>query len=676
MNQVVETIRSNCPRDCYDGCGIIVNKVDNKIQQVLGDPDHPVSRGRLCSKCALAYNGVWLDEKARLLYPMKRVGAKGEGKFERIEWQEALDTVSTRLKSIVDDVGPQAILNTHYSGTLSLIALEFPMRFFNRLGCTDVSGDTICNAAGHAAWGLLYGESYVGFDTRTAKDSACILVWGANPSHSAPHAHKHWLPESPAKVIVVDPIRTETAKQADLHLQPRPGTDAALAYSLLHILRREGKFDDDFIDAHTIGAEEIAGLIDSATPEWGEEHTGVPVGQIEAAAQIYGAGPALMWAGQGLQRQAMGGNIMRAIGLLPAMTGNVGKPGSGFCYLNMTPAVAGIDFGALECSKLGSGESNSISHMDFADALSEEGKYQALFSWNTNPVASVPNHKQFCKAMQREDLFTVAIECFHTDTVDYADIVLPAASFLEFDDLTFSYFHMLMGVQAKAQDAMGESLPNQEIFRRLSRAMGFEEKELYESDESLIADMMNQMGLGFDFNEFKRKGHIAIGDEAIIFYDDLKFPTPSGKIEIASEQAEKQGLPRTPQASADERSAPGMLRLLTPASLWRMNDSYANDAGIMKRSGPASVTLHPDDAKRFGIQENDKVRLHNDSGEVELIAVIDDITLSGVALSYKGRWPKLDSDNHMNALHKAEKSDMGESTSVHSTEVYVSISES
>jgi anaerobic selenocysteine-containing dehydrogenase len=671
MSESKEVIRSNCPRDCYDGCGIIINKVNGNIQQVLGDPDHPVSRGRLCSKCALVYNGVWRDENARLLFPMKRVGAKGEGKFERIDWQEAIDTIATRLRSIVDEQDAQSILNTHYSGTLSLIALEFPMRFFNRLGSTDVRGDTICNAAGHAAWGLLYGESNIGFDPRTAKDSNCILVWGANPSHSAPHAHKHWLPESPAKVVVIDPLRTETAKQADLHLHLRPGTDAALAYSLLHVLKREGMFDEAFIEANTTGVEEIDSFIEAATPQWGEKITGVSADYIEQAARMYGAGPSLLWAGQGLQRQTTGGNIMRAAGLLPALTGNVGKPGTGFYYLNMTPGVAGIDFEALEGSGLAQNEAHSISHMDFADELSEVGKYRALFSWNTNPVASVPNYKQFCKAMQREDLFTVAIDCFHTDTVDYADIVLPAASFLEFDDLTFSYFHMLMGVQAKAQEPMGESLPNQEIFRRLSKVMSFEEEELYESDETLIAKMMQQMGLEFDFNEFKQKGHISIGDEAIIFFDDLKFPTPGGKIEIASAQAEEQGLPRVPQPWADEPSEPGTLRLLTPASNWRMNDSYANDPEIIKRSGPASVTLHPDDAKRFNILENDKVRLYNESGEVELLAHIDDMTLKGVALSYKGRWPKLDDGNHMNVLHKATKTDMGESTSVHSTEIQI-----
>ena len=238
--------------------------------------------------------------------------------------------------------------------------------------------------------------------------------------------------------------------------------------------------------------------------------------------------------------------------------------------------------------------------------------------------------------------------------------------------LTFSYFHMLMGVQAKAQEAMGESLPNQEIFRRLSKAMGFEEEALFESDETLINAMMSQMDLDFDFDEFKRKGHITVGDEPVIFYEDLKFPTDSGRIEIASAKAEEQGLPRVPQPWADEPTGNGKLRLLTPASNWRMNDSYANDPALIKRAGPASVTLHPADAANLGISDGDRVRLHNEMGEVELQACIENLTPVGVALSYKGRWPKLDDNNHMNAIHKAVKTDMGESTSVHSTEVSIS----
>jgi len=420
MPGINEVVRSNCPRDCYDGCGILINMEGGKIKQVLGDPDHPVSRGRLCSKCALSYNGVWQDENERLLYPMKRTGAKGAGEFERISWDVAMDIIATKLKADISNDGPQSIINTHYSGTLSLIASEFPMRFFHRLGASEVMPDTICNAAGHAAWELLYGDSNTGFDPRTAQDTNCILVWGANPSHSAPHAHKHWLPESPGKIIVVDPVLTETARQADLHLQPYPGSDAALAFSILYVLQNDDRFDQEFIANYTIGFGDLLPLIESCDPDWGEQQTGVPAKMIEQAAQWYGVGPSLLWAGQGLQRQSMGGNIMRAVGLLPAVTGNVGKPGAGFYYLNSTPDIAGIDYEKLEGSKLSQNDHLSISHMDFSEQLATD-KFKSLLVWNTNPAASAPNQKQLHDALRREDLFTVVIDCFQTDTADYAD---------------------------------------------------------------------------------------------------------------------------------------------------------------------------------------------------------------------------------------------------------------
>jgi len=673
MPGINEVVRSNCPRDCYDGCGILINKEDGKIKQVLGDPDHPVSRGRLCSKCALSYNGVWQDENERLLYPMKRTGAKGAGEFERISWDVAMDIIASKLKADISTDGPQSIIHTHYSGTLSLIALAFPMRFFNRLGASEVSPDTICNAAGHAAWDLLYGDSNTGFDPRTAQDTNCILVWGANPSHSAPHAHKHWLPESPGKIIVVDPVLTETARQADMHLQPYPGSDAALAFSILHVLQNDDRFDQEFIANHTIGFDDLLPLIESCDPDWGEQQTGVPAKMIEQAAQWYGVGPSLLWAGQGLQRQSMGGNIMRAVGLLPAVTGNVGKPGAGFYYLNSTADIAGIDYEKLEGAKLSQNDHLSISHMDFSEQLATD-KFKSLLVWNTNPAASAPNQNQLHDALRREDLFTVVIDCFQTDTADYADIVLPAASFLEFDDLTCSYFHLNMGAQVKAIEPLGESLPNQEIFRRMAKAMDYEDAELFEPDDQLIQEMLSEMNIDINFEQLKKKGWFSLGEEAIIFYDDLEFATPSGKIEIASDRAVESGLPRLPLPLADEKSKDGKLRLITPASIWRMNDSYSNDPEIIKRSCDASVTLHPDDADRLNISDGDQVTLSNEAGKIQLIANIDRLTPSGVALSYKGRWPKLEAAKcNVNSIHIAKKTDMGESTSVHSTEITVAI---
>lgn len=669
-----ERIRTNCPRDCYDGCGIVVEVREDGRNRVLGDPDHPVSRGKLCSKCAVAYNGVWQDPQARLTRPLRRTGRRGSGEFEPISWDEALGEVAAKMNAASEARGAASIVHTHYSGTLSLMGFLFPNRLFAHLGASEVDPDSICNAAGHVAWHLLFGNSIMGFDPRTARDARCILVWGANPSHSAPHAHEHWLAEAPGKVVVVDPIRTETAEAADLHLQPRPGTDAALAFSLLHCLRRDGRFDEAYIEAHTLGYGEIEADIERATPAWGEAQTGVPAADIERAAAIYGEGPSLLWCGQGLQRQATGGNVMRAAGLLPALTGNVGKPGAGFCYLNVTPVFAGVDLDWLGGAPIATEGGAKVSHMDLAERLMNPDEFSVFFSWNTNPLASAPDQTKLRRAMSREDLFTVVSDVFMTDTALYADIVLPAASFLEYDDITFSYFHIHMGAQAKTAEPMGESLPNAEIFRRLAKAMGLTEPALFESDESLIAAMMAQMNPGFDFAELKRRGYFALSEEPMQFWADQTFDTPSGRIEIASAEAEEMGLPRTPQPWADAPSADGLLRLLSPASKWRMNDSYANDPHIQERSGTAAAHLNPGDADRLGIDDGAQVLLSNASGEIRLTARLDSAVAPGTVVSYKGRWPRMEeSAANVNFVHTARKADMGESTSVHSTEVNIAL---
>ncbi|MGR8920563.1 MAG: molybdopterin-containing oxidoreductase family protein [Gammaproteobacteria bacterium] len=666
-----DVIRTNCPRDCYDGCGILVERRDGGRLRVLGDPEHPVSRGKLCSKCAVAYNGVWQDPDARLTTPLKRTGPRGSGQFEACSWDDALALVAQKMQAAIDSDGAASILHTHYSGTLSLIGYLFPNRLFNYLGASEVDPDTICNAAGHVAWHLMFGNSIMGFDPRTAKDAACILVWGANPSHSAPHAHEHWLPESPGAVVVVDPVRTETAAAADLHLQPRPGTDAALAFSLLHCLRAAGRFDDDFIDAHTTGFDEIAADIDRATPAWGEAQTGVPAADIERAAALYGAGPALLWCGQGLQRQATGGNVMRAVGLLPTLTGNVGKPGAGFCYLNVTPVFAGIDLDWLGGAAIAREGGKTVGHMELAERL-EGDEFRVFFSWNTNPLASAPAQARLRAALDRDGLFTVVSDVFMTDTARHADVVLPAASFLEYDDITFSYFHLHMGAQARAAAPPGEALPNAEIFRRLAAAMGLEEPALFEPDEALIETMMQQMDLGFDFSELKRRGFVPLGGQPAAWWAEREFDTPSGRIEIASAEAAEMGLPRTPQPWADAPPADGELRLLSPASKWRLNDSYANDPHIIERAGRPALHLNPGDAARLGVREGDAVRVSNEIGSIGLTARLDAAILPGTAVSYKGRWPALEDDGfNVNALHVARAADMGGSTAVHSTVVRV-----
>ncbi|MGP0056529.1 MAG: molybdopterin-dependent oxidoreductase [Steroidobacteraceae bacterium] len=667
-----EVLTTVCPRDCYDSCGITVIRRDGVVTAVRGNPQHPVSRGTLCGKCSTAYNREWRDPARRLTEPLRRVGTKGHGGFEAVPWETAIGEIAARLTSIVESHGAGKILNAHYTGTISLLAGMAPMRFFNRLGATEVTPDTICNMAGHVALRYAYGTSVDGFDPRTAQDAACIVVWGANPHASAPHAHEHWLPEAPGKVIVVDPIRTPTAAQADMHLQPFPGSDAALAFAMLHVIHREGLVDGEFIAAHVLGWEEIEPTIAACDLAHLSALTGVPVALIEQAAHLYGEGPSLLWLGQGLQRQATGGNVMRACAMLPAVTGNLCKPGAGILYLNGNLRQRHIDEEYLTGAHLATGEAASVSHMDFAEYLEDPARARALFVWNMNPLASCPQQARLRRALEREDLFTIALDLFPTDTTALADYVLPAASFLEFDDLIASYFHLTLSAQVKVMQPCGNALPNQEIFRRLARAMNLSEPALHESDAEMLTSLLASSGLSYDFASLKAKGTIWIPEETMVQFADRLFDTPSGRIEIASARAEADGLPRLAQCTCEPRPAAGLLRLLTPAHAWLLNTSFGNVSRIRARLGPASIALHPADAAERQLADGDIALVHNRSGRLELKVTIADQMPRGVALAHKGRWLATDPGHaNVNALNPGTKSDMGESSSVHSIQIMV-----
>ncbi|WP_119389256.1 molybdopterin-containing oxidoreductase family protein [Taklimakanibacter lacteus] len=667
-----QIIKTTCPRDCYDACGITVTKRNGVIANVLGDPDHAITRGALCGKCAIAYNGAWRDPALRLTTPLKRVGAKGKGEFTAVTWDEALGEIAAKLGRLIGTGKSRSILHTHYTGTVSLIGGTFPIRLFNRIGATEVDPDTVCNKAGHAALELVFGSSAEGFDPRSAKDANCIIVWGANPSHSAPHQDKHWLKDARAagaKIIVVDPIAHDTAKAADIHLKLRPGSDAALAFALLHVVRARGLADEAFLTRHVLGSEELIPAIEAMTPARAAELCGVPATLIEEAAMAYAAGPSLLWLGQGVQRQPQGGNVFRAIAALIAFTGNLGKKGAGFCYLNGAQ-LRGIDPASLTAPELARDGTGSISHMDLAAALEDPDKSLAFINWNNNPAASSPEQKRLRRALTRDDLFHVAIDLFHTDTTNYADIVLPAASFLEFDDLVLSYFDLTVSAQVKAADPPGEALPNQEIFRQLARAMGCDDPLLFERDDDLIARLLAQTPYRGNFADLAKLGTVTVFPEPRIQFADLAFATPSGRIELASARAEQQGLPRLPLPHADAPPEHGRLRILSPASLWLMNSSYGNDKVIRRRLGPPTLTLHPDDAAQAGFAAGDPVRIANETGELTLAIAISDTAQPGMGIVHKGRWPGSSlGDANVNALVSGRKSDMAESTAVHGTEV-------
>ncbi len=660
------TLLTTCPRDCYDACGIeVAIREDGTIRHVRGDRNHPVSRGRLCAKCTAAYNGVFLDPRARLTTPL--IGGRAA------TWDEALREVADRLTDITadPDAGPGTILNAHYTGTDAVLGYGFGQRFMRTLGAREVDPDTICNKAGHVALEYLYGTSEDGFDPRTARDAACIMVWGANPSTSAPHQHEHWLSEAPGAVVVVDPIRTETARTADLHLQPFPGSDAALAFALAHVITRDGLNDLELLAHHAVGWAELEPVVQETTPDWGERITGVPAPDIERAAHVYGEGPSLLWLGQGFQRQPRGGNAIRAAAQLAAISGNLGRPGTGVLYLNGSDSRR-IDFDYVTDGGLPDNTPAPISHMELAEWLEDPGRSGALIAWNINIAASNPHQARLRRALARDDLFTVAIDLFATDTTDLADVVLPAASFLESDDLVTSYFDITLSAQVKAAEPPGDALPNTEIFRRLASAMGMTEPALQESDREVIDRLLQRTGLNLTFEELARHGTVHVTAEPKTQFEHLRFPTPSGRVELASERAHADGHPRLAEPHADPRPSTGRLRLLTPASRWSLNASFANEPRLARRRGPATVTLHPHDAHARGLADGDVAVLRSDTGELTLQVAISADVPRGVALSPKGRWPRQEpQDANVNVLNPGLPADMGASTSVHGVEVTV-----
>lgn len=669
-------IRTTCPRDCYDGCGALVRVQDGRIVHVRGDPDHPVSRGKLCRKCTLAYNGAFIDPQRRLTAPLIASGPKGSGRFREASWDEALGLCGQALAGVAAQ-DPARTIYSHYTGSFALLSFFFPMRLMRALGATEVAPDTICNDAGHTALGYVFGDSLEGFDPRTAADSACILIWGANPSASAPHQHSQWLPESGAKVVVVDPVRTASAEAADVHLQPFPGTDAALAFGLIHILARDQRLDQGFIDDHVLGAEDLLEVARACDPEWTAATTGVAVADLESAAQLYGAGPSLLWIGQGLQRQPNGGNIVRSVAALPALTGNVGRPGTGFLYLNGF-GNRGIDEDYLAGADAYPDAPEPISHMQLTDTLEDPGRSGAFVCWNVNPLGSNPEQTRLRAALDREDLFTIACDLFATDTCDHADVVLPAASWLECDDIVVPYFHRALAAQVQTVAPLGGALSNSEMFRRLAGAIAGLEADrhpaLYESDAAVLAEVLKRSHTALSFAELATAGTVWPSPVPVPqFTHDgaLSFPTPSGRIELASAAAEADGHGRLARPAADARPAPGRLRLLSPASPWALNTSFGNDTKVGRRAGTLSLSLAAPDAAAAKLSHGQLARVTSEAGSLVLPVQISDALPVGVALIPKGGWPKLTGGANVNVLTTARPSDMGQSTAIHGLEVTV-----
>ncbi len=458
-----------------------------------------------------------------------------------------------------------------------------------------------------------------------------------------------------------------------MHLQLRPGSDAALAFGFLHIALRDGHIDAPFVSQNVVGWDEVLPSIEQSTPELTAEMTGLAIGDIEAAAAHYCSGPSLIWLGQGLQRQRNGGNIYRSCALLCVGTGNLARPGSGILFLN-GPNTRGADVDYVVGEELGENpKPDPVSHMDLAEVL-ESGKIaDALICWNNNIVASNPEQARLKRALENEELFHVCVELFETDTTAYADYILPAASFMEYDDILFPYFQNTVSAISAVKPAPGDALPNAEVFRRLARAMGFEEEALYEDDRAIIDHVLGESDADISFDELKRVGTKKVYDTPRLQFADLKFATPSGRIEIASETAERDGCSRIPYPHADELPADGRLRVLSPSSEWTLNSSYANDKTIRKRMGPQSIQVNASDASRLNLVDGQAVTLENEVGKLRLQLKVSEAVQQGVAIVPKGNWLKFEdaSGGNINLLNAGEKTDMGESSCVHNIEAHL-----
>jgi len=678
-------IRGACPLDCPDTCSWIVTVEDGAPVLLRGDPAHPYTRGSLCNKVADYLNYARSPE--RLLYPMRRVGPKGNGSLIRISWDEALDTVSARLRDVIATHGAEAIWPYVGSGNMGLVQGIYGAgaRLWNVLG---VSGHiyTMCTIAGGFGTGYTLGDNRVGMDPETFRFSKFVVLWGANVLST----HNHlWRPilearKNGALIVSIDPIRTRTAAASDWHLAPLPGTDAALALGLLHVVLTQGKEDRQFIDEHTVGWEAFRRRILEFPPSRAAAITGLPTESIvELGKRLAEARPTGIRIGIGLQRHGGGGMAVRTITCIPGVTGDWRYPGGGVFY--DTRGFFGVNWDALSREDLRPRETRALDMKRLGDVLlaTDNPPVKALFVYGSNPVASAPNQTKVVRGLAREDLFTVVVEHFLTPTARYADIILPATMAIEHRDLLIAYGHLYLAWNEPAVPPPGECLPATEIFRRLARAMGLDTPALYDSDEVIARQLLESRHPslnGITLEKLRAHGWMRLNypDPFVPFAQ--AFPTASGKLEFVSERMAQAGLdpvagyePSHESSQHDTvlaREYP--LALVTPADHYFLNSIFANVLRQQQRSGVATLLIHPDDAAPRRIATGDRVRVGNARGEFLAVADVNHRVRPGVVVSTKGRWPGHSKDDAtINAVVEERDSDMGRGAVYHDNRVRV-----
>lgn len=672
-----------CPHDCWDTCSMLVHVRDGRAVRVMGDPDNPVTRGYLCVKTNHYEERVY--SKDRILYPMRRTGPKGSGSFERISWDEALSTIADRFKAVIAEHGAEAILPYSYAGTYGMLHYSsMDRRFFHRLGASQLAR-TICASAGAAGISSVTGFK-MGPDPEDMVNARLIVVWGLNVISSNPH---QWpiIQEARrrgATLVVIDPYRYKGAREADWHISPRPGTDTAFVMGVMHALISEDLLDHEYITQYTLGFDQLKEKVADWSPERAAEVTGVPAEEIRRFARLWHSSrPGILRVGYGLQRHTNGGTIVRAICMLPALTGHWRDRGGGFLLSNT--GSYGFNNPALERPDLmPTPTPRTINMIELGKALTEvnDPPVKAMLVYNSNPADVAPNQNQVLAGLSRDDLFLVVHEQLFTDTCRYADIILPATTQLEHTDLHFSYWHLYLQLNEPAIEPLGEAIPNTELFRRLAGAMGFQEPCFQDSDDDLIRQALSGDSpvLAGITLERLREDQIIKVNRAPAPFADGRFGTPSGKVEFYSETMAKLGLDPVleyvpPAESVDgspELAARYPLNLISPAAHHFLNTSFANQARMMRGEGAPTIYINPVDAEKRGIRTGDWVRAFNDRGSVRLRAEVGDWSKPGVAVSPSIWWSRFMPDGvGINALTADRQTDLGGGPSFHTNLIEV-----
>ncbi len=668
----METIvRAACPHDCPDTCAMLVTVKDGVAVKVQGDPSHPFTDGTLCTKVAHYPERTYSPD--RLQHPLKRVGPKGKGEFERIGWDEALDEIAVRLKQLAGE-NPESILPVSYAGTMGMLQYaSMDRRFFHKLGASQLER-TLCSSAGKAGVKVTLGGSY-GMDPEHYQDSKLIVIWGSNPIASNLHfwARAQEAKRRGAKLVAIDPYRSLTAEKCSQHIALLPGTDGALALGVMHVLVDEGLVDEDYIAKYTLGFEELKERLKQYPAEWAARTCGITVGEVVQLARDYGSvKPAAIRLNYGMQRHAGGGIAARTIACLPALTGAWRDPAGGI--LLTTADNYNFDHARLERPDLmPTPRPRVINHSGLGDALTAAAApVRAVIVYNTNPVAVCPDSAKVIAGFSRDDLFCVVMDSFLTDTADYADIVLPATTQLEHTDIHKSYGHLYVLANNPAIAPVGESLPNAEVFRRLAARMGFAEDCFRDSDDELARQAIGSGHAnlaGMTWESLKRDGWQRLAlPKTFAPFAKGGFHTPSGKCEFYSASLLEQGIDPLPfynppaelPASNPQLARKYPLSFLSPPVRNFLNSSFANLPRFRDAEGEPSLELHSADAAKPGIADGDTVRVYNDRGSYTLKARVNDKPRRGVVVAPSLWWKKFARDRrNANDLTSQRTADLG-----------------